>query len=326
MNFHRGAFLMVTEKLLKMTSQMLVLIFITRNFNSEDVGSLMYCFALASIFIFINQLGFDSLLQKKFAFNDLMLLSLGYLIEFMVPALFYIYLLKHRKISVFLNFKNIKIYQTIKESFPLLLSGAVIIIYMKVDQILLGYLAGESEVAFYVAGTRLSEAWYFLGLTILAVYYPKCVAFKTSKSFDAFLLQYAKMVRYVICGSLLIILATIFVSDQLIIFLYGTEYLKSSSVLLITIFCVPFVYLGSAFTMVCLELHDQVSNLYRATLGLFASIVLNILLIDNFGAVGSAFASLGAQVVSGFLAVFLVKKSRVELIRFIKIIIGVKGI
>ena len=57
---------------------------------------------------------------------------------------------------------------------------------MKVDQILLGYLAGESEVAFYVAGTRLSEAWYFLGLTILAVYYPKCVAFKTSNSFDSF--------------------------------------------------------------------------------------------------------------------------------------------
>ena len=57
---------MVAEKLFKMTSQLLILVIITRHFTTEDVGSLMYCFALASIFIFLNQLGLDSLLQKKF--------------------------------------------------------------------------------------------------------------------------------------------------------------------------------------------------------------------------------------------------------------------
>lgn len=404
---------MVAEKLFKMTSQLFILVIITRHFSAEDVGSLMYCFALASIFIFLNQLGLDSLLQKKFTettsdglsiltesfvlrlisavlcivlingigyflieeqylpvlfvtslyhlylpftsfewffqaqgradlaaialisghifsfiyrvyvvffHNDLLLLSIGYLIEFMIPAFMYVFLVKNNRLSSQLKLSRKEMYVLLKESFPLMISSAVIIMYMKVDQILLGAISSEAEVAFYVAGTRLSEAWYFLGLTILAVYYPKAAGLKEKYGFNAFLIAYAKIVRLVILGSILLIAITFALSDVIVEFLYGHSYGKSALVLNTTILCVPFVYLGTAITMVSLELNNHIGNLHRAALGLLASVVLNLLLIKPFGALGAAFASLGAQVVTGFLGIFVFRNSRNDLVIFLKIL------
>ena len=57
---------MLAEKLFKMASQLLVLVLMARVLPPQELGQLMYCFALASIFLFLNQLGLDTLLVKKF--------------------------------------------------------------------------------------------------------------------------------------------------------------------------------------------------------------------------------------------------------------------
>ena len=117
-----------------------------------------------------------------------------------------------------------------------------------------------------------------------------------------------------------LLIITLILSNSVVLILYGESYLKSVSVLNTTILCVPFVYLGTALTMVSLELNNHVGNLHRAALGLLASVLLNLLLIKPFGALGAAFASLGAQVVTGLLSIFVFEKGRNDLINFLKIV------
>jgi PST family polysaccharide transporter len=56
----------------------------------------------------------------------------------------------------------------LKESLPLIFSGFAILIFMKIDQIMLGQMIGDSEVGIYSAAVRISEIWYFIPTTIVS--------------------------------------------------------------------------------------------------------------------------------------------------------------
>ena len=54
----------------------------------------------------------------------------------------------------------------LKESWPLILSGFSIVIYMKIDQIMLGKMIGPRALGLYSSATRISEVWYFIPTAI----------------------------------------------------------------------------------------------------------------------------------------------------------------
>lgn len=47
----------------------------------------------------------------------------------------------------------------LQNSWPLLLSGVAVSLYMRIDQVMLKHLVGASAVGYYAAAVRLSEAW-----------------------------------------------------------------------------------------------------------------------------------------------------------------------
>lgn len=60
----------------------------------------------------------------------------------------------------------------LKDSWPLLLSGIAITLNMKIDQVMLGFMADDIEVGVYSAAVRISEVWYFTIGVILASVFP----------------------------------------------------------------------------------------------------------------------------------------------------------
>jgi polysaccharide transporter, PST family len=66
----------------------------------------------------------------------------------------------------------------LRESWPLILSGLSIMIYMKIDQIMLGEMIGEKAVGIYSAATRISEIWYFIPMAIVSSVSPSIYAAK----------------------------------------------------------------------------------------------------------------------------------------------------
>ena len=388
---------MLAEKLFKMASQLLVLVLMARVLPPQELGQLMYCFALASIFLFLNQLGLDTLLVKKFidqwrkktsllwhAFSarllaavlcvllvnllglwlvepqhrtillcislyhlflpfstfewfyqaegrsdraaiglilgqvfglcvrlyaifyqpDLLLFASAYVLEVAVTAAVYLLMAKQERLSKPKLMSLQRMENLTREAFPLMISGAVILLYMKIDQVMLGYLSSESEVAYYVAATRLSEAWYFVGLTLIAAYYPKLMKIKSS-NFIKYTKHLVLLVRILFWSAIALAFFTFVFSKELILFLYGNNYIYSSIVLSITIFCVPFVYLGAISSRLYVDSGNGFGVLYRSIFGLATNLMLNFLLIPKYGAIGAAFSSLAAQMITGFFANFL---------------------
>ncbi|MEO1187108.1 MAG: flippase, partial [Cyanobacteria bacterium J06636_27] len=66
----------------------------------------------------------------------------------------------------------------LRESFPLIFSGFAILIFMKIDQIMLGQMKGDSEVGIYSAAVRVSELWYFIPTAIVSSVAPSIYAAK----------------------------------------------------------------------------------------------------------------------------------------------------
>ncbi|MCJ8283034.1 MAG: flippase, partial [Rivularia sp. ALOHA_DT_140] len=63
-----------------------------------------------------------------------------------------------------LNFHRAKL--LLKDSYPLILSSFAIVIYMKVDQIMLGEMVGDKAVGIYSASVKISEIFYFIPVAI----------------------------------------------------------------------------------------------------------------------------------------------------------------
>ena len=60
----------------------------------------------------------------------------------------------------------------LKDSYPLILSGIMVAIYMKIDQIMLREMVNEEEVGLYSVAVRLTELWYFIPVIIQSSLFP----------------------------------------------------------------------------------------------------------------------------------------------------------
>ena len=133
----------------------------------------------------------------------------------------------------------------LKNSWPLILQGVAVMLYMRIDQIMIKEMLGEREVGLYSAAVRLSEAWYFVPAIITTSLFPAIVnAKKTSKD-----LYHARLQRlYTTLVWLAIAIAALmtFLSDWLITLLYGEAYKDAGRVLIIHIWAGVFVSIGVA--------------------------------------------------------------------------------
>jgi PST family polysaccharide transporter len=62
-----------------------------------------------------------------------------------------------------------------RDSWPLVLSGVAIMIYMKVDQLMIAHMLDDNSVGVYSAAVSVSEVWYFMPVIIASSFFPSMV-------------------------------------------------------------------------------------------------------------------------------------------------------
>ncbi|MFU2486566.1 flippase [Thauera sp. WH-1] len=188
----------------------------------------------------------------------------------------------------------------IRDSWPLLLSGIAIMVYMKTDQIMLGQMIGDHEVGIYSAAARISEVWYFIPMIIVTSVFPTIINAK-SRSEELYYQRFQKLFTFLAWTSVLIALPMTFLSTPLIIVLYGPEYIESGQILAIHIWASVFVSLGVASSRWFIAENLPLLNFKRTAFGALMNIILNLALIPKYGAHGAALATVASQATSSFL-------------------------
>ncbi|WP_244934905.1 flippase [Leptospira jelokensis] len=195
-------------------------------------------------------------------------------------------------LSVRPNFNYIR--RILIESFPILISGFAIIVYMKVDQIMIGSILGDKELGIYSVGVRLSEFWYFIPIGISSSFFPHLIELKNEGSVH-YKKRFALLHSIVFWMALFGAILTQFVADDLILQIYGSDFLESSSVLKIHIWSSLFVFLGVAGSNFLILENLQNLTVLKSFFGLIVNILLNYLWIPDYGIIGAAMATLISQ-------------------------------
>jgi PST family polysaccharide transporter len=212
---------------------------------------------------------------------------------------------------MFFNWKfcNATAKSLLKDSWPLMLSGLAIMIYMRIDQVMIKEMLGEEAVGLYSAAVRISEVWYFIPMVIASSVFPKIVEYKQTdkKSYYLRLQQYFTFMAWIgiIMGVLIF-----FSSKTIINILFGSAYIDASFVLMILVWSGIFVCLGVASSGWLITEGLQKISFFRTFLGAVCNVILNFILIPKFGISGAAFATLFSYSIAGYFVDLFNTKTR----------------
>ena len=179
----------------------------------------------------------------------------------------------------------------LKDSWPLILSGMVIMVYMKIDQVMLGIMIGDRAVGIYSAAVRISEVWYFIPTIVASSVYPALIkAYHLSER--NFYEKLQTIMGYFFWGNLLLSLIIASLSSKLVALLYGPSFSDSTAVLEIHIYSGIIVSMSIIFSVKYIIDGTTKINFYGAFSGAITNVVLNLWLIKTLGPKGAAIATL----------------------------------
>ncbi|MDZ8032495.1 MAG: flippase [Nostoc sp. DedQUE08] len=188
----------------------------------------------------------------------------------------------------------------LKESLPLIFSGFAIMIFMRIDQVMLGQMIGDSEVGVYSAAVRISEIWYFIPGAIVSSVAPAIYAAK-EKSESLYYQRIGQLFSLMTCISLAIALPMSFLSDKIIIVMFGSGYADAGAILAVHIWTSLFVFMGLATSPWFIAEGLNHVSLGKTLFGAILNIILNLLLIPKYAGLGAAIATIISQAAAAFI-------------------------
>lgn len=195
------------------------------------------------------------------------------------------------------------------DAWPLMLSGVAIMIYMKIDQIMLGQMIGDEAVGVYSAAVRVSEVWYFVPMAISASVFPAIIEAKKSGE-AAYRNRLQKLFDLMVWMSVAVALPMTFLASPVIGFLYGSAYAEAGAVLSVHIWAAIFVFLGVAGSSYYTIENLSRLALQRTVLGAIANVILNLLLIPALQALGAALSTIVSQAIASLFFDYFQKNTR----------------
>jgi len=205
----------------------------------------------------------------------------------------------------------------VNESAPMWLSGLMIAIYAKTDQLMIKDMLGSEELGYYSAAVKLNDLFGFVPLIICSSLLPAIVnARNTSKK------KYFKRISYLyslmIWLSIFILILGNLLAKQIVDLSFGLLYLKATEVFKLLLWSNVFIFFLTAWAKFIIVEKNQKLFFYFDSLAVIINIILNIFLIPRYGIRGAAFATVLAVPIAQVIIYIFWKKQRYILKSFFK--------
>ncbi|RYD82186.1 MAG: flippase [Sphingobacteriales bacterium] len=235
---------------------------------------------------------------------------LVYVLDFLLISLFliYFYLKQEGKLTFIFN-KEMAI-GFLRQSWPLIISGLMVVAYMRIDQLMIEKMLGATALGNFVAAVKLSEAYYFMPIVITSSLYAAIIHGK-SMGEAVYKARMQKLFDLLTWISLPLALVISLIAHPLIPILYGSKYSYDvGTVLAIHIWASVIVFWGNASNKWLIIENMPRYITINTTLGCFVNIGLNLILLPKIGIKGAAIATFAAQFTAVCIGPMLFSKSR----------------
>jgi O-antigen/teichoic acid export membrane protein len=237
--------------------------------------------------------------------------------EFILMAAGFVIVYSRRKNNVFRwKFNFILAKRLLNDSWPLILSGLVIGVYMYIDQIMITRMLGEKENGSYAAAVKLCEAFYFIPMVLTASLFPAIINAK-EKNKALYLSRLQKLYDLLAGIAIAIAVPVSLLSGFIVSILYKPEFMPAAQVLSIYIWAGLATFLGVGSSQYLVAENYTRDAFYRTFAGMVANIGLNFYLIPLYGINGAAFATLVSYSVATF-SIYFNGKTREQAVMMFK--------
>lgn len=197
----------------------------------------------------------------------------------------------------------------IVQCWPELFAGFACLVFMRIDQIMLGNMLGDVAVGEYAVASRLAEAWYFIPSALVASSFPAIIRQRIQDR-TLYLKRIHQLFVALVGISYAAAVAVMFLAPWAITTLFGQAYESSASILIILVWSGLFVALGTASGSWIVAEAKPMLNLSRNVMGAVANIAFNFYLIPRYGTTGAAVGTLLSLILAYFLSDFLNPQTR----------------
>jgi len=178
----------------------------------------------------------------------------------------------------------------LQDSWPLIFSAVLTMVYLRIDQVMLGNMVGNEEVGKYSVAVQISEAWFFIPMAICTSVFPALVEADTisEELFYAHLQRLYSFMVFLAYGFALPVAAF---SKQIIHLLFSAAYAEAAPLLAILAWAGIFTSLGAARNNLIVAKNWTRLSLVSVAMGGATNILLNFYLIPKYGAMGAVLAT-----------------------------------
>ncbi len=195
------------------------------------------------------------------------------------------------------------------EGFPLLLTGGAVILYQRIDQLMIGNLVDKTSLGYFSTASRFVEVLIFVPMMLSQTITPVLVGIRKHDE-AAYRERSQLFMNVTIWASLAIAVLVSLCAYPLVRYTFGTPYLPAVAVLQVLAFKAPSVALSTTAGSMLVVEGLQKWAVCRDMLGCIVCIGLNWLLLPRYGMMAAAVVAIASNVVAGYVADALVPPYR----------------
>ncbi|BBD78256.1 flippase [Hydrogenophilus thermoluteolus] len=197
----------------------------------------------------------------------------------------------------------------IAQSWPELFAGFACLVFMRIDQIMVGNVLGDEAAGQYAVASRLAEAWYFIPSALVASSFPAIVR-QRRRDRVLYLKRIHQLLVVLVAISYVVAVAVTFLAPWAITKLFGQAYTRSADILVVLVWSGLFVSLGVVSGSWIMAEAKPILNLTRNVIGAVTNVAFNLYLLPRYGTVGAAVGTLLSLSFAYLLSDFLNPQTR----------------
>lgn len=337
----RTKFILATALYLRTASWLLTLIIIfiyTIFFIDNDLFELylLICFSYLVRIFDVFEYYFHAIKQTKFVFISktfslLIVLLLQYygvkqqfgieyfasliILDFLIQSIVYFVIVKAKDIFRFSDLilsKSMAIY-LLKNSFPLMLSNFLILIYIVTDDFILKYYHGDESYGFYstIYYLIITLTWS-IGFSLINALFPS-LAESYATNLKEYYQKISLLILYMFTLGIFIVIFYHLFSFTILNEFFDESFFKINSALKLFSWAPLFIFIGMIFEKHLILTNHIEKNVYRFILGCVCNLLLSLILIPTYEIKGAVIAVLISHFIANVGFILIDTKSRKQL-------------
>lgn len=255
-------------------------------------------------YIFVSAYKVVLLVLKK----DVYCFAISYTIDYLIISIC-LHIIYRKVNGQRLTFSKIIAKRLLANGKYYILSGLMTTIFAQTDRIMLKLMIDDAETGYYSAAATCAGLASFFFAAIIDSMRPAIIENKaaSNQKYEKSIIQLYSIVIY---SAVLYSFIITFLASLIINILYGKDFYPAIIVLQILVWYTTFSYFGGAKDIWILVEEKQKYLVVLNACGAAINVILNILFIPKYGAVGAAIASLTTQFFTNIIMCFLIRELR----------------